>query len=96
MAELYLILNSVCKDVCVSCVNGCERHIGVDVLSFGSTVRRERSKGFVNKKRILKLVQALRYVLHGGDNITFFLLISLIKHRDMVGSFMQLVNLAVM
>lgn len=72
MAELYLILNSICNDVCVSSVKGCERHIGVDVLSFESTVCREWWKGFVNKKRILKLVQALRYVLHGDDNITFF------------------------
>jgi hypothetical protein len=55
----------------------CDRQIGVDVLSFESTVHRERWKGYVNKKRILKLVQALRYVLHYDDNIkTFFFCIS--------------------
>jgi hypothetical protein len=54
---------SVCQ--CYSC----DRHNGVDVLNFESTVRRERWRGFVIKKRILKLVQALRYVLHGDDNI---------------------------
>jgi hypothetical protein len=65
----------------------CDRHIGVDVLSFENTARRERWKGYVNKNWILKLVQALRYVLHNDDNIKFFF-VSLIKHRDMVGSFM--------
>jgi hypothetical protein len=55
--------------------------------SFESTVCRERWKGYVNKKTILKLVQALRYVLHDDDNIKNFF-VSLIKHRDIVGSFM--------
>ena len=67
--------------------NSCDRHVGVDVLSFESTLRRERWKGLVNKKRVLKLVRALRYVLCDDDNIKFFFFVSLIKHRDMVGSF---------
>jgi hypothetical protein len=50
-----------------------DRHIAVDVLSFENTVCRERWKGYVNKKRILKLVQAIRYVLHDDDNIKMFL-----------------------
>ena len=54
---------------------GCDAHIGVDVLSFESTARRERWKAYVNKKWILKLVQALRYVLHDDDdNIRIFFL----------------------
>lgn len=61
------------------------------MLSFESTVHRERWKGYVNKKMILKLVQALRYILSDDDNFFFF--VSLIKHTDMVGSFIQLMNL---
>jgi len=51
-----------------------------------NTVRRERWKGYVNRKRILKLVLALRYVLHDDNNIKFYF-VSVIKHRDMVGNF---------